>query len=410
MRFGLLSLIAVCMIVPLAFATLSGPAPIPNPPSFRLTTQTTTLCRGMTNYIPINITNGGSVTQATMSSITVGLAPGVKGLYESGNGTVAGRDLRPGQSETVYLPVFVSANVSELVFGGITINYYYNTLYSDYEVRNTSFATQTCPQPLSVSLSPQVLTAGVIQNMALNLTNTGAIPINSISVIFTLPGIDGAWLSPQPLQITTLAPHTTMRVNESVYISRNASQSVPLNVTASYYNGTSLQQAAIYGQFLASGVISMSPSSFTTSPAVPTPQSVFSISFILTNTGTSAASAVTVTPIPPAGFTSYGTNTVFVGSIGVDTQTPVTVSLIASNSVKSGSYSIPIKVSYMNGLRQSVTTWANTSVVLGEAQAINYTQIARARGGGGGGLVILILIVLVIVLLVLLIRERRRAK
>jgi hypothetical protein len=405
----LIYLLMLFAAVPLAFATLSGPSPIPNPPAFSVTSTITNLCRGLVNHIPIIVTNQNSNIGATMQNVQLGISNG-KGLYAAGNGTINTANISVGHSAVIIIPVFVAANASTFISTGIGINYYFDTLYSDSEVRNVSFSTETCSMPLSVSVSPKLLTAGVIQNLQLNLTNIGSGPLTAVAVKVGVPSQDGAMLTSQPLQLSDVAGNSTSTLNEVIFVSKNASESMPLNITASFYNGTNLEQLSESVSVLASGIVNLTPSGFTVSPSVPTPQSTFSISFILTDTGTTGASAMTITPLPPAGFTVYGANSVFVGDLAVDTQTPVTVSFFTGNNLKAGSYNIPIRVNYLNSLRQNITYWANTSVILG-ASTFNSTAIQRFRsssGGGSSGLLIIILLVIIVVLGYFLYKERKR--
>jgi hypothetical protein len=397
----------LAVAAPFAFGGLSGPAPIPNPPGWSLTPLATTLCSGQVNYIPINVTNKGG---PQMEDIQLSIVS-TKDLYPAGNGTANVGNLNSSDSRIAYLPVFVSANVSSFISTGIGLSYYYyfNT-YQDTEVRNATFTAEKCAQQLSVGVSRQIVTAGMIENMTINITNSGPTAVNSILVKFLLPSQQGTWLSNQPLQIASIPPKTTIRVNQSVYISRNASLSVPLNITASYYNGTTLNQVFDSIPLLTSGVINLTTSSFTVSPSEPAAGSIFSISFVLTDVGTSGATDLTVAPLPPKGFTTFGSNSVFVGSISTDSQTPVTVSLVSNALLKSGTYTIPIRVNYLNGLRQNLTTFVNESITLAPA-SFNATKFVSRTGAHGSASSLIfdaLLAVIIIALLFLYIKERKK--
>ncbi|MDE1768540.1 MAG: hypothetical protein KGH62_04170, partial [Candidatus Micrarchaeota archaeon] len=345
----------------------------------------------------------------SMQSVQLGVT-NAKGIYSVT--TVNVGSVGPGMSSTANVPMLIAGNASSLLSAQITLNYFYYSLYSDSEASNVTFSTQVCPTPLSVKVYPNVLISGVIQNITVNLTNTGTVPINSLNLHFTIPGADGAWLSPQPVEIPSIAPGNTILLNRNVYIANNQTdQSVPLNVSLIFYNGTKLNQLSQNLEILASGLIALSPSGFTTSPTNPTPDSIFSESFIITDTGTAGASALTATPILPHGFTNFGSNSIFVGSISADSQTPVTISVIASNYVKPGQYTIPIRLNYMNNLRQNLTLWANASIFLIPSTP-NFSDTTRLRtnSSGGGGTLLIILILIVIVLAVLYYNERKKTK
>ena len=329
-----------------AFAGISGPSPVPPSPSFQLSTSALVLCKGVVNLIPVAVSNPAGSSQ--MTSLQLGVISS-KNIYAIGNGTVNSKNVSANSVVIMHLPIFVSLNTSSLVSVGVTVNYNYLTFYSDSEVRNMSFGVQSCPSSLLVQTSP-VVTSGRIEKLALNLTNVGNTVLGTISLKISLPSQDAAILTSQPVQVGALVPGAKTQVNESVFFYRNASQSFPLNVSIDLYNGTSPVQILDTVPLLAKGIINITPSSITLSPTTPTAGSIFSVSFILTDVGTAGASAVSVTPMPPNGITTYGSNSVFVGDMSVDTQTPVTVTLRAGASTTIHSYEIPVTVSYLDSL------------------------------------------------------------
>jgi hypothetical protein len=396
----------------IALAGTSGPSPIPPPPSFQITTSTLTLCRGVVNNVPETISNPGS---QPMTSLQLGLIAS-KNIYAIGNGTVNQATVPANGTTTLTLPIFVSLNTSSLVSLGISVNYNYFSLYSDSEVRNVSFGVETCPSPLLVETNSTV-TSGRIENITLNLTNVGRTLLSAVSLKMTMPSQDAAILTTQPLQIGTIAPGASRKVSEKVFMFRNASQTFPLNVSIQMYNGTSPVQLLDTMPLLSSGIINITPSSVTISPTSPTVGSIFSVSLILTDTGTAGASAVTATPLPPKGITSYGSNSVFIGDMSVDTQTPVTMTMQSNSSLKSGSYTIPIKINYLNNLRENINTTILVPVTIGAGSASNFTRtgVSGARYAGATGfmllpIILVIVIIIVIALAFLYIRERKRAR
>jgi hypothetical protein len=152
-------------------------------------------------------------------------------------------------------------------------------------------------------------------------------------------------------------------VRENLFVDGNASETFPMNFTINMYNGTSFEQLSPSIAVLASGIINMSASGVTLSPGAPTPGSIFSISFVLTDLGTVGASAVTATVAPPPGLEVFGSNAVFIGNMQVDSQTPVTLTLSASS--KAGNYTVPIRISYLNNLRQEQNVTIRVPVGIG---------------------------------------------
>ena len=428
----MLKILMLLACLPMAFAAVSGSSSTPNPPNFLITSPLTNLCKGQVNLIPINVTNAGLPAYQNLGSTNLS-GPGMtnvqvsisnsKDLYNVGNSVVEVPNIYPDTSKVLYIPIFISVNSTSLVSTGISINYWFDEDYMDSEVRNISFAVENCGSPLTVGISPKSLTSGSPANLMINLTNTGTTALSAISLHLAAPSSNLAWLQSQSISINSIAPKQSIEVPESVYISNNNSEFFPINVTATFYNGTYLGQISDTIEMLSSGVISLTESSLAVSPTTITPGGIFSISFVLTNLGTTGASTVTVTAQQPAGFTPFGSNSVFVGALAASGQTPVTLTFTAANNTKSGTYQIPIEVNYLNGLRINESWQFNVSVPALSAGASRFGSGGTFNGsrvGGGrelvsGGFQIYIdltiaLAVSTIVLLVLYMRERRKRK
>ena len=88
MRQTKIMLLLLMVAVPaLAFAGTTGPSPVPNPPSFQVSTNTLTLCKGVVNYIPITVSNLGKFNGSiTMGSLQLGISSG-KSIVAVANGS-----------------------------------------------------------------------------------------------------------------------------------------------------------------------------------------------------------------------------------------------------------------------------------------------------------------------------------
>jgi hypothetical protein len=428
LEIGFAGVLVLFALVGLSFAGLSGPQPIPAPPSFSIHSNLTTLCKGLTNYIPITVyNNGGSTVGAgagpsnvttiggtAMRAIQLTIG-GNKALLLEGNGTATLGPILPDNSATAYLPVFVSNNASLLTTMQITISYYYLQLYGDTETRNLTFEAETCGSQLAVNITPKTVASGQIQNLSIDLTNRGVTPLSAIYLKYSVPTVDGAVIGSTQTQVSSLAPGASNDVHVSLYVSKNASiTSFPFNVTATFYNATNIEQVLNSTSLVPVGAISLQTSGITLSPTTTTPGSIFSISFILTDIGTSGASAVTVDALPSNAFSPFGTNPVYVGDIAADQQAPVTVTLVTNTLTKDGTYYVPLKINYLNTLRQNVTEAMNVSVTVGSGLvasgtgAFNASRGATYRTSGSSlSIIVLILLIIIVVLGFLYYRERK---
>ncbi len=426
-----MALLSMLVLFPVVFAGLSGTSPIPSPPGFQITSNMASLCKGRVNYIPVTVTNNGALGNPPMQSVVLTLSA-ARGFTPFGTTSASIPNVTTGNSRTVYMPVLVSPNASSVISSGVGIGYYFYQLYSDSETRNLTFSTVVCPTPLSLQVYPRIITETGAQNLTFNLTNNGNTILSSVSVGVSISGRQGiALLGNPPQPVYSIPPNRTADVHQEIYVSlENISQMIPVNVSVNFYNGSNLNQIFENTFLLFGGIINMTPTSITTTPTVITPGSTFSISFVLTNTGTSAASSVTATALAPAGFMHYGTTPTFVGSVAADSQTPVTLSLIAGTNVTGGAYEIPVKITYLDELRNSLTTWVNVSVSIqgagmsaagangitnsGTLTRTNASGAYRTRYQSGGGLLNLAIIVIVVIVAAAMafvfIRRRRKQK
>ncbi|MEM3827073.1 MAG: hypothetical protein QXR58_00540 [Candidatus Micrarchaeaceae archaeon] len=399
MKIGFLLVVALVALASsgIAFAGTSGPTPIPNPPTFYVNTNTLMLCKGQTNYVPITVTNPGpsgpsypsigisNLTGTAMDFVQLSISP-TKGVLPVGNAITYIGVVRPNTSETAYIPIFLTDNASLITSVGIQITYYYDVFYSDSETRNITFEVGTCPSQLSVSVNPKTVTPGEIQNISVNITNNGNTTLKNLYIHYTVPSIDGAVVGSSSAELGTLAAGAQHRLNISLFVSRNASiESFPFNLTTTFYNGAnSIEQVYNTTSFIPIGSIDLLSSGLTLSPSVVSPGGIVSISFVLTDIGTSGASAVSVGAIVPQGFSAFGSNPVYVGDISADSQSPVTISLEVSDTVKPGQYSIPLRINYLNSLRQNVTTTRNVTVTVGSSSFASNVKQTAARTSPSG--------------------------
>jgi hypothetical protein len=419
--FGILLLFA--MVAPAAaFAGTSGPSPVPPAPNFQITTTTLTVCRGITNVVPLTISNLGNSDNPTMQSVQLSLNS--RDIIELGN-TIQIANITPDTSTIVNISSFIDLNASSLITVQIPINYDYLTLYSDSEMRNLTFQVQSCPTliPLMVNVSPSVLISGQINNLTFSFSNTGNTILNYISASASIKGSQNGvvFIGRQPIQIASIAPKQTVNVTEGIY--ENSSQIFPLNVSTSFFNGTNLEEIADSFAMLSGGTTQMVPSSITVSPTNLTAGSIFSVSFIVTDIGTSGVSDASASAVLPAGFREYGTaGPSFIGSIQTQSPTAISLTLIANSTVKNGNYIIPVKISYLNSLRQNLSTTVNVPLTIGKSLggigAFGSTNsIATARFAGERGIFgyiiyieigLVALVIAVVVLSVLFVKERKK--
>ena len=421
------TIVGILMLMLLAatsmtFAGTSANTNYPPPPNFAVSSNSTTVCRGQVNYVPITVWNNGepgSINPSELNSygpamINVELsAQNTKNTYFAWNSTAVMGTVNPLSSNTAYLAWFVPQNASATDTLGIGINYFYYTYAEDQEERNLSFSAVQCKLPLTLNVSPAILTSGEIQTIGVGLHNSGQATLRDISVSVYSPTSDMSQLTQMPLNLVELAPGASATINDTVFVDKNASLSFPLNITADFYSGGQFMQAASYKQTLSQGLINISASSVTVSPSPVTPGGIFSISFVLTDTGTSGASTVIVSSQESNSFRLYGSSSEFVGSIAAEAQAPVTLTFQADNLTKPGTYQIPVRVSYLDNFRNNDNSTIIVPVtVVAAGAALSGAQTgsgAAVRTSGGSGLLVIsALVIMAVVLGYVYYRERKK--
>ena len=301
-------------------------------------------------------------------------------------------------SMTINVPVFVSLDTpATLMVAQVPITYDYLTYYSDSETRTLTFEVESCPSQLSMNVSPTVFITGLVNNVTFSFTNTGNTALQNISATLQASSKDIAeeiqFLGKQPIRIASLPPRSTVRMNQTLY--ENVSRTFTINMTATLFNGTNPEEVSeqlhrVLRRNDRHGAIEHNGS-----PANVTPGSIFSLSFVVTDTGTVGASGATATAMVPKGFRAYGSNSEYLGDIQTDTQTPISLTLIANSTVKSGNYIVPVVMTYQNNLKDNLNTTIDVPVTVISSNGIRHAEAGLlppipwqrnyARRGGGSG-------------------------
>jgi hypothetical protein len=130
-------------------------------------------------------------------------------------------------------------------------------------------------------------------------------------------------------------------------------------------------------------MIDIKVTDFSVIPEQITPGRIFSITGTITNIGTITASAVTATPHLPEGFIMFGSRSVFIGDMQVNTPTTFTLSIQATNATKPNSYQIPVELSYNDNLRNPLSTTLSVPVDIQEKTTTTTTTTGTTTSSWG---------------------------
>jgi hypothetical protein len=122
----------------------------------------------------------------------------------------------------------------------------------------------------------------------------------------------------------------------------------------------------------------------------------------LLNSGTTSASALSISTSGVNGISVLGANSTFIGTVGVDSPTSFTVSFEASRTVKPGTYTIPLRIEYLNNLNQKqsklievpvqiASSSANSTFVTGNS---SFVKGSFNQKKGDSGLLLIVVIII----------------
>ena len=238
--------------------------------------------------------------------------------------------------------------------------------------------------PISLDIEPHILVAGKINNATLYVKNVGKDDIENLQIAISIIGGQVSLMGSSVDQVPRLSTGATMEVPLQIYVPPAASSSATIQVDLSYYiEGTLFRETRGIG-VVSKGIIDIEVTDFTIIPDRPSPGQIFSITVTLTNQGTITASAVTATPIATPNIRVFGSRSVFIGDMQVNSPSTFTITLITSNSTPPGRYEIPIQITYYDNLRTLYTINISIPVfIIGGQQT---TTARPAQQGSVAGL------------------------
>ena len=234
-----------------------------------------------------------------------------------------------------------------------------------------------------------------------SLTLTAASPL-------TLIGSDGYY------SMGSIAAMKNASIPVSLYIT-SSTDVATLNAQLSYVLNGQPYSVSRSLSLLSPGYVNITNTGTSQLPAVATPDSVVSLTGTLLNTGSIAASAVTLITHSISGVAVLGENSTFLGSIGTYSPTAFTVSLTLGRNIKPGTYEIPITLTYINNLNQKENEHLDLPLTVssGNSTAFStnpYGNTAKYRNRSGFALLYVITAIMIIAIVGAFVYRKKTAK
>ena len=370
--------------------------PLKGSPSLVFSIPYSTLIAGQTNNVTVQVSNIGT-GYAYDINLPLTSSPVINLIRQAG--TIS--SLAPGSDvNTTFLAYVPPTLKGEEVT--LNLNPHYINPYGYNSTNSSTIELYVLQNQGSVNISSnmQSLFSGEVNTANIIITNGADSAMTNLSVSLTpssslsIIGSDGY------VPIQRINPHSSATIPLELYPSASGTVA-SLGVSLSYSGGNITRTIS----FLTPGYINLSEVSSTVLPAAPQKGEIFTITSTLDNLGSETAYAVTVTPEPPKGINIVGQNSSFIGDVASDTPTSVTLSFTAVQSLNPGTYSIPVKLSYVNNINQRLnqTLYYSVDIAQGSVQNRTLPQSGTAvRTQGGGGLFVAFVIVVIILIAVYL--------
>ena len=329
---------------------------------FKVHTSTDYLTPNDLNHVNVTVDNRGSTTMRDLR-IRFSSQPPVSIICVDGEVYLG--TLSPQERIEFPIIIYLSSTSSDSATIPLTITYMDESQTIKSEARTLTFLLNKISElsPISIKVQPNILVAGKANNLTITISNIGTVPLRSISVSYSFQSGQFTWLQPDISQIGQLLPGQTFLVDAKVFDPPTSTASTVLQANIRYYDSqNNLKQEIRNIGLLSQGLIDLQMVDYSILPEKPTIGQIFSVTVTLTNIGTIVSSAVTATPHPPSDFKMFGSNSIFIGDMQVNTPTTFTLSILISDSTKPGRYHVPIELTYFDNLRNQYSVTRNITV------------------------------------------------
>jgi len=271
-------------------------------------------------------------------------------------------DLEPGSKVAVPLNISVATGMKGQVLP-ITVEVSYlgpgNVFYESSQSLQVPVKSTALMPPLTLDVDSEELSIGESTIVRIDLENAGDHNLSEIKLTLS-PDNTLKILGSTVFYIDTLLPSENRNIEIEIYVpTTTAPPTASLTTAITYFDeGTWSSRSETQSiNMLLRGSIEMSLTDFAIIPNTPRAENPFSITFTVTNTGTSKAYAASAVPyLEELPVSTFGPKSVYIGDIGINLPTTFTLNLQLEGTTET-SIVLPVTLSYMDNLRslQNVT-------------------------------------------------------
>ncbi len=379
---------------------------------------------GQNNTIYLRLDNKGD-QDASLVTVTLTLPGATSGasslvLYGSDGKWIVG-GIGVGQSAEV--PITIYASLGSI---GAIYQLPFSVSYSDsfkpkqevkYLPLGVPYSSEASAN-IEVTISPQELLTGTVNNLTITVKNTGESAADSVSLSLTIPGStsassaytligsDASWI------IGKLEPGQSTAIPVQVFVAPSASGTMTTFATTTSFVDLKYKtkiQTDYFGM-ITRGKVAFTIIGTSTYPKAVTPGELFSLTVQIINLGTTTAQSMVIKPSGNQQMQTYLKNDIFMGDVAVNVPTSITLTYTAGN-ITDGAYAVTLEYSYRDTLGREST--ANLTILFqitvgtGTSDGSN-NQNADAFGVIATYAALGIAAVAVVAVIVYLLRKRKR--
>ncbi|MEM2211721.1 MAG: hypothetical protein QW779_00060 [Nitrososphaerales archaeon] len=229
--------------------------------------------------------------------------------------------------------------------------------------------------PILISLNDNILTAGIVNNLGIKITNIDVNPIYSIVITLSTPSTTISLASQNKWFIESIPAKGSITISPKIFATLDSIDKIcTLQMDMSYedssgisYSETQIINLAIHG------LIYMTIQDLEVSPSRVTPGGNFTIVGNLLNRGNTPAMYTIASARSTAPFITCVPQ--YIGQVDTNVITPFSITAQVDRRARNGTYPITIIITYSDNYNKTMSVTTSTSITIGTFQEqIRVTQ------------------------------------
>uniref|UniRef100_A0A7C5YW91 Alpha-galactosidase NEW3 domain-containing protein n=1 Tax=Ignisphaera aggregans TaxID=334771 RepID=A0A7C5YW91_9CREN len=301
-------------------------------PNFKISIEPNSIISGRQSKLKLAIAN---IANRRLDNITVAISSTTI-AFIGFDGKWFIDSLNPSEVRSIELAVYINpVQVTQSITTAITLTYI-DTFTGNSISETTSLAIIAMPntlkEPLEITVYPQILVAGRINNLTVSIRNPNNFNVSSTTLSITSP-TGTILLASDTYFISLLKPNDRKDIELSLYIPSTSGTTLSLPISISYFDGIATNTFSKSIAFLVALPPMLKITNYAILPQTISPGQTFSISLTIANIGLGSAYNVTAMALPSQFYTPLLGSETFIGEISKGASTTITFSFRASSQL-----------------------------------------------------------------------------